>query len=32
MADFIKINYENLKLKQSQIANQLGYSTSLSQR
>ena len=32
MADFIRVKYENPKLKQSQIANQLSYSTSLSQR
>ena len=32
MADFIRIKYENPKLKQSQIANQLGYSTGTSRR
>ena len=32
MADFKRIKYENLKLKRSQIANQLGYSTSTIQR
>ena len=28
MADFMLIKYENPKMKQSEIANQLGYSTS----
>ena len=28
MADFMRVNYENPKMKQSEIANQLGYSTS----
>ena len=32
MADFMRIKYENRKLKQFQIANQLGYSTSTLQR
>ena len=32
MADFMRLKYENPKLKQSQIANQLGYSTSTLQR
>ena len=32
MADFMRIKYENPKLKQSQISNQLSYSTSTSQR
>ena len=32
MADFMRMNNENPKLKQSQIANQLGYSTSTLQR
>ena len=32
MADFRRMKYENTKLKQSQIANQLGYSTSTLQR
>ena len=32
MADFMRIKYENHKLKQSEIANQLGYSTSTLQR
>ena len=32
MADFMRIKYENPKLKQSQIANQPGYSTSTLQR
>ena len=32
MADFMRIKYDNPKLKQSQIANQLGYSTSTLQR
>ena len=32
MADFMWMNNENPKLKQSQIANQLGYSTSTLQR
>ena len=32
MADFMKIQYENRRLKQSVIANQLGYSTSTLQR
>ena len=32
MADFTRIKYQNSKLKQSEIANQLGYSSSTSQR
>ena len=32
MADFMWIKYENPKLKQSETANQLSYSTSTSQR
>ena len=32
MADFLKVNYKNPKLKQSQIADQLGLSTSTLQR
>ena len=32
MADFMRMKYENPKLKQSEIANQLGYSTSTLQR
>ena len=32
MADFMRIKYENPKFKQSQIANQLGYSTSTLRR
>ena len=28
MADFLRMDYENPKMKQSEIANQLGYSTS----
>ena len=32
VADFMRIKYENPKLKQSEIANQLGYSSSISQR
>ena len=32
IADFMRVNYQNLKLKHSQIANQLGYSTSTLQR
>ena len=32
MADFMRMKYENPKLKQSQIANQLDYSTSTVQR
>ena len=28
MADFMRVKYENPKMKQSEIANQLGYSTS----
>ena len=32
MSDFMKMKYGNAKLKQSQIANQLGYSTSTLQR
>ena len=32
MADFMRINYESPKLKQSEMANQLGYSSSTSQR
>ena len=32
MADFMRIKYENPKVKQSKIANQLGYSSSTLQR
>ena len=32
MADFMRVNYENPKMKQSQIANQLGLSSSTLQR
>ena len=32
MADFMRVKYENPKLKQSEIANQLGLSTSTLQR
>ena len=32
MADFMRIKYENPKMKQSEIANQLGHSTSTLQR
>ena len=32
MADFMRVIYENPKMKQSEIANQLGYSTSNLQR
>ena len=32
MADFLRIRYENPKLKQSGIANQLSFSTSTLQR
>ena len=32
MADFMRIKYDNPKLKQSEIANQLGYSISTVQR
>ena len=32
MADFKRMKYENPKLKQSEIANQLGYSSSTLQR
>ena len=32
MADFMQMKYENPKLKQSEKANQLGYSTSTLQR
>ena len=32
MADYMRMKYENPKLKQSQIANQLSYSTSTLQR
>ena len=32
MADFMPIKYENLKLKESEIANRLGYSSSTLQR
>ena len=32
MADFLRMKFENTKLGQSQIANQLGYSTSTLQR
>ena len=29
MADFMRVKFENPKLKQTEIANQLGYSTSI---
>ena len=32
MADFLRVNYENLKRKQSEIANLLGISSSTLQR
>ena len=32
MADFMKLKYENPKMKQSQVANQIGLSTSTLQR
>ena len=32
MADFMRVKYENPKMKQSEIANQLGYSTSTLQK
>ena len=32
MADFMQVKYENPKMKQSEVANQLGYSTSTLQR
>ena len=32
MADFMRMKYENPKLKQSEIANHLGYSSSTLQR
>ena len=32
MADFMRTKYENPKLKQSEIANQIGYSSSTLQR
>ena len=32
MADFMRVKYKNPKIKQSQIANHLGYSTSTLQR
>ena len=32
MADFMRVKYENPKMKQSEIANQLSYSTSTLQR
>ena len=32
MPDFMRVKYENPKLKQSQIANQIGLSTSTLQR
>ena len=32
MADFMRMKYENPKLKQSEIANRLGYSSSTLQR
>ena len=32
MADFMKFNYENPRMKQSQKANQIGLSTSTLQR
>ena len=32
MADFMRIKYENPKMRQSEIANQLGYSTTTLQR
>ena len=32
MADFMRVKYQNQKMKQSEIANQLGYSTGTLQR
>ena len=32
MADFMRVKHENPKMKQSEIANQIGYSTSTLQR
>ena len=32
MADFVRLKYENPRMKQSQIANQIGLSTSTLQR
>ena len=32
MADFMRLKYENPKLKQSEISNRLGYSSSTLQR
>ena len=32
MDDFMRVKYENPKMKQSEVANQLGYSTSISQK
>ena len=32
MADFMKLKYENPRMKQSQVANQIGLSTSILQR
>ena len=32
LADFMRTKYENPKMKQSEVANQLGYSTSTLQR
>ena len=32
IADFMRVKYEKPKMKQSEIANQLGYSTSTLQR
>ena len=32
MADFMRLKYENTKMKQSEIANQLSYSSSTLQR
>ena len=32
MADFMRVKYENPKMKQSELANQLGYSNNTLQR